>query len=159
MDDHPKGIPTLSTRSRNLDMYAKHSDTTKSGTNKTTEWKNIQKLSKQYDVPLDMPQLKLVRLNVEPGVRRIFTMATLACMPDSRYGARPYYNPTEDPMEKCVETGLNSLQETVGYVDFDATDEYLPDKFYTTPEVTIRTTRERASHAESQKASKRVRPS
>ena len=66
-------------------MYAKHSEATKSG--KTSEWKTIQNLSKQYDVPLSMPQLKLIRLNMESGARRVCTTVTLAYMPESRYGA------------------------------------------------------------------------
>ena len=45
-------------------------------------------------------------------------------MPESRYGAKLYYNAQDDPEAKQAETALISSQGTVGYIDFDVTEEY-----------------------------------
>ena len=45
----------------------------------------------------------------------------------TRYGARPYYNSSEDPLAEHQDTRLNSSQGTIGYVDSDATEDYWPE--------------------------------
>ena len=49
-------------------------------------------------------------------------------MPESRYGARPYYNAQDDPEAKQAETALNLSQGTVGCIGSDITKEYWPPK-------------------------------
>ena len=58
--------------------------------NKPDSRDNIETLSKKYGVTLGTPITTLVKLNVKPGSRCLCTSATLECMPESRYGARPY---------------------------------------------------------------------
>ena len=68
------------------------------------------------------PILKLVKLNIKPR-------ATLEFMSESCYGAKPFYNPQEDPEPQSIPNPeLNSSQETVTYYDSDRTDCYWPIK-------------------------------
>ena len=62
-----------------------------------SEWNEIQLLSKQYGISLGLPQLMLVKLDLEPGVRRICSTVMLECMLDSKYGAKLYYCASADP--------------------------------------------------------------
>ena len=89
---------------------------------------NIETLSKKCGVALGTPLITLVKLNVKPGSRQSCTSVTLECMPESRYGARQYYNAHDDPEAKQAETVLNSSQETVAYIDSYVTEEYWPLK-------------------------------
>ena len=99
-----------------------------SAVDKSDSRDNIETLSKKYGVALGTPSITLVKLNVKPGSRWLCTSVTLESMPESRYGARPYYKTQDDPETKQAETVLNSSQETVGYIDSDVTEEYWPLK-------------------------------
>ena len=99
-----------------------------SSADKSDSRDNIETLSKKYGVALGTPIITLVKLNVKPGSRCLCTSVTFECMPESRYGARPYFNAQDDPEAKQAETALNLSQGTVGYIDSDVTEEYWPPK-------------------------------
>ena len=111
-----------------LDLVEQLPSRSVSAVDKSDSRDNIETLSKKYGVALGTPLITLVKPNVKPGSRRLCTSVTLECMPESRYGARPYYNTQDDPETKQAETVLNSSQETVGYIDSDVTEEYWPLK-------------------------------
>ena len=94
--------------------------------NDNYRWVYIHKLNMKYGVVLGLPLLTVVKLNIKPGSQHICTLATLECMPESRYGAKPIYSLNDDPETEHVESVLNSSQGTMGYADSDATEEYWP---------------------------------
>ena len=86
----------------------------------------VDALSKKHGVSLVTPVLSIMKLNVKPGSRCVCTSVTLECIPDSRYGAIPYYNAQEDSEATLATPTLHSPMETVAYTDLDATEEYWP---------------------------------
>ena len=75
---------------------------------------------------LGLALLTLVKLNIKPSSQCICISAILECMPESRYGVKPFYSLNDDPQAKHAESVLNSSQGTVGYADSNATEEYWP---------------------------------